>query len=80
MSEFDVDDAFEDFMRAVNPEVAQYSVQYRESRRAFFAGAAVIYYHLLSLSECSDKVAMARMRQIDDQLMNFKTRLVEDKD
>jgi hypothetical protein len=76
----DIDDAFDDYMRAVNPEVAAHSVQYRESRRAFFAGSAALYYHLLVLAGYPEVAAMAEMKQIDEQLENFKTCVTQEKD
>jgi hypothetical protein len=76
----DLDDVFDDYMRKVNPEVVQHSTQYRESRRAFFAGAAALYYHLLALTSRSEEFAMAELQQVEKQLTDFKTRVVEEKD
>ena len=42
----DLDDAFEDWMRKWYPTVREHDVQYQETRRAFFAGCAVVFYFI----------------------------------
>jgi hypothetical protein len=76
----DLDDAFEQYMRKVNPSVSEMSAQYRESRRVWFAAAAIIHYHLLSMTMLSDDEGLKELMQLEKQLHEFKTRVQEHRD
>jgi hypothetical protein len=71
----DIDDVFEDFMRKVNPSVAEHSVQYKESRRCFFAGCAAVFYNTIALTTIPEPDAMQELTSIDNQLTEFQERL-----
>lgn len=79
---FDLDDAFDDLMRRAYPDVPQYTVQYIESRRIFYAGAAAIFYHTtMSLASLSDDEAEAGLADVQKQIDGFfKERIPHDKD
>jgi hypothetical protein len=78
----DIDDEFEDYMRKLQPQVQPHDAQYKESRRVFYAGAAVIYYHLVNkLPELNDEDEVAQELQcLGDQLKDFYTRVRDLKD
>ena len=77
----DLDDAFEDLMRSANPDVPAHSIQYRESRRMFYAGAATIFYHTLELTTLSEDRAEEQLSNLQKQIEEFyKDRLAHDKD
>jgi len=78
--QLDLDDAFESYMRKVNPTVAETSTQYRESRRVWFAAVAVIYYYLLSVTTLPEDDAIKLLAKIEKQLREFKTRVEKDRD
>lgn len=81
MEPLDLDDAFEDLMRKANPTVKQHSVQYRESRRMFFSGAASIFMHLLQVATLPEREAETQLGQIEKQIEEFfKDRLAHEKD
>ena len=81
MDPLDLDDAFEDLMRKANPTVAQHSVQYRESRRMFFSGAASVFHELLRLTSLPDDQAENQLDAIHKQVDEFfKDRLAHEKD
>jgi hypothetical protein len=68
----DLDDAFDDFMRKVNPSVERHEVQYRESRRCFFAGAALVFFHMAhSTSLWGDDKALEELQKVERQLREF---------
>ncbi len=78
MKSLDIDDTFEDYMRKVNPSVEQHSVQYRESRRCFFAGMWLAMQHMLQVAEeLSENKAMIEIAQ---QLKQFRDRVKKDAD
>jgi hypothetical protein len=69
---FDLDDEFEDFMRKACPEVKEYSVQYRESRRVFAAGCAAMYYFCaFEVSELPEDEAVKELEKLRAQLREF---------
>lgn len=79
MSQLNIEREFEKYMRKVNPGVYEQSVQYKESRRVFFAGVAALHFHLtgpeflhMREMECVDELS-----RIEKQLMEFKNRVVE---
>lgn len=76
----DLDDVFESYMRKVNPGVPQHSAQFKESRRIWFASAAAIHFHLLAMTELSDDEGLAELKKIELQLLEFKTRVKDDRD
>jgi hypothetical protein len=78
MTPIDIDDEFEDFMRKSYGYVAPR--QYRESRRVFFAGVALMYYHSLSLAELREEIGIAELKQIGEQLTGFNKQVKQDKD
>lgn len=81
MKSLDIDDAFEGYMRATNPGVAQHSSQYRESRRCFMAGMWQTLQHMLRVSaELPEAEAMRQIGLLENQLMVFKQRVTQDKD
>jgi hypothetical protein len=81
MKSLDADDAFEGYMRKVNPDVAQHTPQYRESRRCFMAGMWQALQHMLWVSaEWPEADAMKEIAQLEDQLAQFKERVKQDKD
>jgi hypothetical protein len=75
---YDIDDAFEEFMRKANPGVREASVQYAESRRVFMAGIASVFLFLqgTELRAISDEEAEAQLKLIDAQLIDFFKRRV----
>jgi len=74
---YDIDDAFEDFMRRANPDVPEHATQYKESRRVFFAGICSMYYFLMSneFQGLDENQALAEVADIDLQLQAFKNRV-----
>jgi hypothetical protein len=74
MKPYDIDDEFEDFMRRVQPDLPETSVQHKESRRVFFAGVCSLYYFLMSndFQSLPDQQALEECARIDKQLMEFK--------
>lgn len=78
---FDLEDAFDDYMRRVAPDVAEHTVQYRESRRAFVAGARRIYVHMTQgVVQLSDSDAEKELVRLDKELCAYWERACEDKD
>jgi hypothetical protein len=81
MKSLDIDDAFDAYMRAANPDVSWCSTQYRESRRCFMAGMYLMLEHTLHVaSELPEDKAEVEIAQIEDQLVQFKERVEQDKD
>jgi hypothetical protein len=81
MKSLDIDDAFEDYMRAVNPSVQQESAQYRESRRCFMSGMWMTLQHMMRVSsDLTESAAMREIAQLEAQLKQFKARVKDDKD
>lgn len=77
----DLDDAFEEFMRKTNPSVEQHSVQFRECRRAFYAGVTVLYFHQTgAMLDASEARAVAELESIGMQLAEFKLRVASERD
>jgi hypothetical protein len=76
----DLDDAFENYMRKVNPTVEQHEAQFKESRRVWFAGAAVMHFHLIAMTMLSDDDGLKELMQLEKQLMEFKQRVSEGRD
>jgi hypothetical protein len=79
-NEFQLEDKFDEFMRACYADVVAHSTQYRESRRIFHAGATVVYFQLLALTALSDDEGVARMEDLRKQLDTFFDMAGEDKD
>lgn len=78
---FDLDDAFEDLMRRVNPDVPQHGIQYKESRRMFYAGAAAVFFRTLELTALEDDKAEEQLANLQKQLEEFfKDRVAHEKD
>ena len=76
MEKLDLDDAFDAYMRKVNATIPQHSAQYKESRRVFFAGAALMYYHMIEVSDSlTEAAAMAHLADLGDQLKDFYDRV-----
>jgi len=81
MTPLDIDDAFDGYMRTVNPSVAQHTAQYRESRRCFMAGMWQALQHMLRVSaELPEAEAMAEIAQLEAQLVAFKQRVAQERD
>jgi hypothetical protein len=81
MTPLDIDDAFDGYMRATNPSVAQHTPQYRESRRCFMAGMWQMLQHMLRVAELlNDEGAERELARVEDQLVQFKQRVAQDKD
>lgn len=77
----DLDDAFEDLMRRAYPDVQTTDVQYRESRRVFYAGAAAVFFYTLELTALSDDEAEIRLGNLQKQIEEFyKIRVAHDND
>jgi len=69
---FDLDDEFENFMRRVFPAVKEHEIQYKESRRVFTAGAAVMFMHITGeIPQLSEDHAMEELKKLDDQFSDF---------
>lgn len=77
---FQLEDKFDEFMRECYSDVKQHDTQYRESRRIFHAGATVLYFQLLKLTEYTEDEAVASMTELRKQLDTFFDRVGEDKD
>lgn len=72
MIEFDLDDEFEKFMRTANPRVPETSMQYKESRRVFVAGAAAMFLFTTNeLTTLNDDDAFKQLEKIKAQLEEF---------
>ena len=68
MKPFDIDDEFEAFMRKCAPEVPETSVQYKESRRVFSAGAAVMFLYITrELPLFSDESGVEELQKLQAQ-------------
>lgn len=80
MTPLDIDDAFDGYMRATNPSVAQHTAQYRESRRCFMAGMWQALQHMLGVAALPDAEAEAELARVEQQLRQFKQRVAQDKD
>jgi hypothetical protein len=75
----DIDDEFEAFMRqAYGPSVSP--AQYRESRRVFYAGVALMFHHSISLADLPEDDGIKELKQIDQQLVAFNEQVKEEKD
>jgi hypothetical protein len=69
---FDLDDQFEDFMRKACPDVEEFSVQYKESRRVFAAGCAAMYFWVaFELSELPEDEGVIELEKLRAQLLEF---------
>ena len=78
---FDLDDTFEEMMRRAYHDVAEHSVQYRESRRIFYAGAAAVFFHTIGLANLSDEQGEEQLSALQKQIEDFyHHRLGQDKD
>lgn len=81
MTLLDFEDTFDDYMRRVLPGVPEHAVQYRESRRAFVAGARRIYaYMTQQVVTLSDTAAERELQRLDNELCAYWKRACEDKD
>lgn len=81
LTPLDFEDAFADYMRRVLPGVPEHSVQYRESRRAFVAGARRIYIYMTQeVVKLSDTAAEKELQRLDNELCAYWSRACEDKD
>lgn len=80
-AQFDLEDAFDDYMRRVAPEVLQHEIQYRESRRAFIAGARRLYVYMTQeVVTLSDAAAEKELQRLDNEMRVYWNRACEDKD
>lgn len=78
---FDLEDEFDDYMRKVGPHIPQHTIQYRESRRAFIAGARRLYVYIIEgVTEMSDENAEKELSRLDSEMRVFWKRACEDKD
>lgn len=78
---FDLDDAFDDYMRRVAPSVREHEVQYRESRRAFVAGARRLFVYMTQeVVTLSDDDAEKELLRLDKEMNVYWKRACEDKD
>lgn len=76
MISLDLEDEFEGFMRKVNPDVAETSVQYQESRRVFIAGALAMYTFCVNeLTVASEDEALKELGKISAQFKEFQKRV-----
>ena len=82
MKSLDIDDAFDDYMRNTNPDVPQYSSQYKESRRCFFAGALVMFTATLNAARASitEIEGVRELEKLQRQLHEFSERVKDEKD
>jgi hypothetical protein len=78
----DIDDAFDDYMRSTNPDVAQHSLQYKESRRCFFAGALIMFTATLNAARSSitEIEGERELEKLQKQLHEFSERVKDDRD
>jgi hypothetical protein len=78
---FDLEDEFDNYMRQVAPSVQQHEVQYRESRRAFIAGARRLYLHMTrDVVQLSDSDAEKELQRLDKEMRAHWKLACEDKD
>lgn len=69
---FDIDDAFEEFMRKANPRVPETATQYLESRRVFYAGIAALFMFVSNdLTTLPDEEAFRELEKIKKQIDQF---------
>lgn len=80
MKDFELEDKFDEFMRQCFPDVEQLDTQWRESRRVFHAGATVVLFRLLALTELRDHEALAGIDELRKQIESFFDKAGEDKD
>lgn len=81
MTALDFEDAFDDYMRKVAPTVPQHVTQYRESRRAFVAGARRLYVYMTrEVVTLSDDAAEKELQRLDNELRAYWKRACEDND
>jgi hypothetical protein len=78
--DLDLDDAFEEFMHHTNPAVDKTSVQYRESRRVWFAGMFLMFSHIKFLANFPDDVGFKVLDNFEDQFKAYRKLVSEDKD
>lgn len=77
----DLDDAFEDYMRRVQPTTPQHALQYKESRRVWFAAASVVFDHIsLEITQLSDEDAFKQLQLLGAQFEAFIKRVKEHRD
>jgi hypothetical protein len=74
----DIDDEFEAFIRQAYGHVQPR--QFRESRRVFYAGVALMFHHAISLADLPDDDGIKELKQIDHQLVAFNEQVKEEKD
>jgi hypothetical protein len=82
MNSVDIDDAFDDYMHSTNPDVLPHSLQYRESRRCFFAGALVMFNATLNVAKASitEIEGERELEKLLRQLNEFSDRVKDDRD
>jgi len=69
---FDIDDEFQRFMLKCFPNVKEHEVQYKESRRIFSAGAAVMFMHVTGeLAQLPEETALEELKKLDAQFEDF---------
>lgn len=80
MNAFQLEDKFNEFMRQCLPDVGQLDTQYRECRRVFHAGATIVFFRLMALTERPYIEAVAGVDDLRKQIEDFFDKAGEDKD
>lgn len=72
---FNIEQSFEGLMQKANPDVQKDSVQYKESRRMFYAGVAALFGHMVELTALPDALGFESLDDIKEQLAKFQKRI-----
>lgn len=76
-----IEDEFDAYMLKVAPSVSSHTIQYRESRRAFVAGARRLYIYMIqSVTELSDENAEKELQRLDKEMCAYWKLACDDKD
>lgn len=79
--QMELEDEFDNYMRSVAASVPQYSTQYRESRRAFIAGARRLYIYMTQgVVQLSDDDAEKELQRLDREMCAYWKLACDDKD
>lgn len=78
---YDVSEAFDDYMQRVAPTVAKDGVQYRETRRAWYAATRRMLSYLKDdISAAPEAQGMAELERLECALAEFWERALQNKD
>jgi hypothetical protein len=68
---------WEEYATKTMPDIPPDSVQYRETRKAFYAGAFALFYSVLTINDKGTEEAITRlMKGFELQFMEYQTELI----